>query len=96
MRYITLDIAKKHLNVEHSEDDAYIEHLATAAEQAVEGYINASLDSYMLGAAIPAALEHSILLILGTLYANRESVVYTSINVLPAAQLLLQPYKVYR
>ncbi len=96
MRYITLGLAKKHLNVEHNEDDAYIEHLVTAAEQAVENYIGAPLDSYMLGATIPVALKHSILLLLGTLYASRESVVYTSVSVLPAAQLLLHPYKVYK
>ena len=95
MRYVTLNMAKMHLNVEHSEDDVYIEHLATAAEQAVEGYIEAPLSSYMPGGKLPAALLHAILLVLGTLYANREMVAFSSVSIHPAAQILLQPYKKY-
>ena len=96
MRYITLELAKKHLVVEHNEDDTYIEHCITAAERAVENYVSAPLESYMCCGFLPAALQHGILLVLGTLYSSRESVVYTSVSIMPAVQLLLQPYKAYR
>ena len=96
MRYITLDLAKRHLNVEHDEDDAYIEHLIAVVEQAVENYIEQPLEGIMQGGFIPAGLKHGMLLLLGTLYSNRESVVFASVASLPALALLLQPYKLYR
>lgn len=96
MRYITLELAKRHLNVEHSEDDAYIEHLITVSEISVENFLERPLEEIMTGGFIPADLKHGMLLLLGTLYNNRESVVFTSIAALPALALLLQPYKKYR
>jgi hypothetical protein len=96
MRFITLELAKRHLNVEHNEDDAYIEHIITAAEQAVENYIEQPLAGCVEGGFVPAALKHAMLLVVGTLYANRESVVYANVGVMPAVSLLLQPYKKYK
>lgn len=96
MRFLTLDEAKKHLVVEHSDDDAYIETLVDAAEQAIENYLERELDEILIGGYLPAPVKHCIKLYIGTLYNNRESVVYTSVNTLPVLALLLHGYKKFR
>lgn len=96
MRFITLELAKAHLVVEHDKDDKYIEHLITATEQAVENYLERPLDECMIGGYLPADVQHGILLHIGSLYANRESQVFATPSLLPATVMLLQPHKKYR
>lgn len=74
MRFLTLEYCKKHLNVEHGEDDDYIESAAAAAEIAVENYLQCPLEEYCdASGALPADIRHGILLYLGSLYATREA-----------------------
>lgn len=96
MRFVTLEEAKKHLVVEHSDDDLYIESLVDAAEQAIENYLERPLDEILVGGYLPAPVRHCVKLYVGTLYATRESVMYTSVNVMPAVALLLHGYKRFR
>ena len=74
--YITLDLAKKHLNVESSftEDDEYILGLCSVAENAVEVHCNRSLEEIAVrnGGCLPAALIQAMLLMIGDLYRERE------------------------
>lgn len=76
--YITLDLAKKHLNLEPDfiEDDEYIIMLIEAAEQAVEVHVNDKLEEIAEknGGCVPAPLFQAMLLMIGNLYQNREIV----------------------
>lgn len=93
--YITVEDLKKHLNVDHSEDDAYIEELAEVAEDAVAEYLNRPLADFMDGAGtLKASVRHAIRLLVGTWYANRESVAFASPSVMPdGVYALLMPLR---
>jgi uncharacterized phage protein (predicted DNA packaging) len=82
--YITIEDLKKHLNVDHSEDDAYIEELAEVAEDAVAEYLNRPLTDFVDDAGVlKASVRHAIRLLVGTWYASRESVAFASPSVMP-------------
>lgn len=76
--YISLDLAKKHLNLESgfTEDDEYILGLIEAAEQAVEVHVNEPLEKIAAKneGCLPIPLLHASLLMIGNLYQNREIV----------------------
>jgi uncharacterized phage protein (predicted DNA packaging) len=81
---IDIDDLKKHLNIDHNEDDAYIEELIAVAEDAVGTYLNRPLFDYMdAEGRIKPAIRHACRLLVGTWYANRESVVFSTPSELP-------------
>lgn len=81
---LTVDDLKKHLNIDHDEDDAYIEDLISVAEDAVETYINRPLsDMVDAEGKLKPAIRHACRLLIGTWYANRESVVFSTPSELP-------------
>lgn len=84
MKAVTLEEAKKHLNIESTftEDDDYIQQLISVATEAV--LINADCGTLGDGDNNPS-LRHAILLLIGNLYANRESTTYSTINEVPNA-----------
>jgi uncharacterized phage protein (predicted DNA packaging) len=92
---LTLEDLKKHLNIDHNEDDAYIEELISVAEDAVETYINKPLADFVdSNGMIKPAIRHACRLLVGTWYANRESVVYSTPSELPDGVLaLLMPLR---
>ena len=97
--YIPLELAKKHLNIESSytEDDEYILMLIDAAEQAVRVHVNEDLDTLAEnnGGCIPTPIIQAILLLLGSMYQNRE-IVGTKTQALPFAyQYLIDLYRNY-
>jgi hypothetical protein len=73
---ITLDQAKKHLNLEPDfvEDDEYILGLISMAEQAVRVHVNEDFDTLAEknGGCLPAPLSQAMLLMIGNMYQNRE------------------------
>lgn len=82
--YITVEDLKKHLNVDHSEDDDYIEELAEVAEDAVAEYLNRPLTDFVDDVGhLKASVRHAIRLLVGTWYASRESVAFASPSVMP-------------
>ena len=93
--YITVEDLKKHLNVDHSEDDAYIAELSEVAEDAVEQYLNRPISDFVDSKGkLKASLRHSIRLLVGTWYANRESVAFASPSVMPdGVYALLMPLR---
>lgn len=96
--YVTVDDAKKHLNIDASftDDDTYISDLITVAEDAVSRHIDIALDELVVGGALPPSIIHSILLMVGNLYANREPVSYTTVAKVPyTLEYLLGLYKHY-
>lgn len=73
----TLDKIKGHLNIDkdYHEDDELLIMYAQAAEDAIEKHINCSISNIMnIDGYVPASVQSAILLMIGNLYANRESV----------------------
>lgn len=96
--YTTLNEAKKHLNIDDSftEDDNYILDLITVAEDAVSQHLDIALDDLVVEGKLPSAIIHSILLLVGNLYANREPTAYTNVVKVPyTLEYLLGLYKHY-
>lgn len=90
--YISLELAKKHLNIDSdfTEDDQYILGLIEAAEEAVKVHINDDLDTIAEknGGCIPAPIIQAMLLQIGAMYQNRE-IVGTKTSELPFNYLYL-------
>lgn len=101
MRYLTLDEIKAHCNIDEffHDDDALVAGVGEAVEQVVERHIDDSLDAIAEenGGELPQALKQAMLLLCGTYYANRESVVYGSPNQVPDAySYILALFQRYR
>lgn len=83
--YITLKNAKKHLNIDDSftEDDNYITSLIMVAEDAVAKNENITLQDIVEDGQLPSSIIHSILLLVGNLYNNREATSYSVASEVP-------------
>lgn len=97
--YIDIDVLKKHLNIdlEYNDDDEYIMMLADVAIKSVENHIDCPISSFEdEDGDLEAPLKHACLLMVGTLYQNRESVTFAQSYKIPHAyEYLLQPYIQY-
>lgn len=86
---ISLDIVKKHLNLEpdFTMDDEYLFGLIEAAETVVRKDLTIRCESEMYDeeGEIKPDIKHAILLLVGTWYASRESVAYGVPNKVPHA-----------
>lgn len=74
---ITLELAKKHLNLEQdfTEDDEYILGLIDVAEKAVRVHVNDDIKKIAEDkGCFPTPLVQAALLMVGNLYQNREIV----------------------
>lgn len=82
--YITLEEAKKHLNIndDFTDDDEYILSLINVAENVVQKHIDRELSEFE---ELPTPLKQAMLLLIGNYYANRESVAFSSVTALPHA-----------
>lgn len=112
MTLVTITLAKKHLRVDHSEDDAEIEVYLAASELSVARYLDRAIygssedsppgapPSGDDGTAIEinAAIAAAILLLTGDLYENREPnpEVVTEAMMPRSVRALLAPYRVWR
>lgn len=83
--YLSLADVKRHLIIDHCDDDKYLADLITVAEDAVKTDLN--LDSLCEiedeTGMLPASVLQAMLLLIGTLYANRESVTYGTPHTVP-------------
>ncbi len=98
MAYITLELAKKHLNIEqeYTEDDSYITLLIGAAENVVSKDICEDLKNIESEGAIPDSLLFAILLQVGDYYSNRETLAFgCTVKTLPAYEKLTNQYRNY-
>lgn len=85
--YISLEEAKKHLNIDPSftDDDDYILKLIDVAEDAVEKNTDIALADQVEGGELAPSTYQAILLLIGNFYANREPVSYSTISEIPYA-----------
>lgn len=84
---MTLNEVKKHLNIDESftEDDNYITDLIKVAEDAVAKNENIALNNMIEDGELPPSVKHSILLLIGNLYNNREATSYSVPSEVPYA-----------
>ncbi len=96
--YVTVSDVKKHLQIDpdFKDDDSYIIYLIQVAEDAVAQHLDAPLADLLQNGILPKAVTHTILLMIGNLYANREPVSFTSASKVPYnLEYLLGLYKRY-
>lgn len=100
MEYLLLDEIKAHLHIDESftDDDEYLESLATAAEDVVSKYIDYPLSQLEdSDGDIPRALKFAMLLWIGTIYSVRESVSSLNMTTVPhSMELLVDLYRDYK
>jgi uncharacterized phage protein (predicted DNA packaging) len=96
---LELDRIKKHLNIDadFTEDDEYIEFLESVAEDLVQKHIDKKFDDIIAEeGSLPNALLHAILLFVGNMYDNRESVAFASSSEVPhSLTYILNMYRDY-
>lgn len=96
---IQLDEIKKHLNIDADfhDDDQYLMYLGQVAEDIVQKHIDRTFDDIIENdGVVPTPLHHSVLLLIGNLYDNRESVSYTSAVEVPnTLTYILSMYRDY-
>ena len=81
MTYLNIELIKTHLNLQDfSDDDNYLQHLGSAVEFVVERDVDKKLTTIAQenGGELPPSLLHAMLLLVGTYYANRENISYSS------------------
>lgn len=97
--YINLETIKKHLNIDSffTEDDEYLMLLEDVAEKAVSKHIDCNLSELQDGnGGLPSPLLHAILLLVGNMYMQRESISFSNATEVPLSySYLLDLYKDY-
>ena len=87
--YITLSEARKHLNIDDffHDDDKYIISLIEVSEDAVAKRLNRSLRECLDPATgeLEPSVRHSVLLLVGTYYSQREATSPQAIREVPLA-----------
>lgn len=96
---IDLATIKNHLNIDtdYTEDDTYLVYLEGVAEEVVQKHIDRTFEDIIeKEGALPQPLLHTILLIVGNLYDNRESVAYSQVVEVPnSLTYILSMYRDY-
>lgn len=97
--YLNLEQIKKHLNIDSyfTEDDDYLMMLANVAENTVAKHIDCNLSDLCDNSGdLEPPLIHAMLLLIGSMYMQRESVTYSTITEVPHSyNYLLDLYKDY-
>ena len=100
MKYLDLNLIKKHLNMnaDYTAEDDYLTMLGGAVEEVVGKHIDDDLETLAKDNddQLPLPLVQACLLLLGTYYSNRENVAFTGCNEIPmSVTYLLSLYKNY-
>lgn len=91
---VTLDQAKQHLRVDHDDDDTLIQLYMNAAHGRALEYCNRC--DWPAAERARAAFLAAVLLIIGDLYASRDSGGAGAVKIHPAAAALIDPYRLLR
>lgn len=96
--YITVEQIKQHLYIDFEADDAVLEEMINTAEAIIEKYLNVNLTELVVNDELPYPIKQAIKIMVGNLYANRESVAFNAIpyKIPFSYEYLLQPYKNYK
>ena len=90
---LTLQETKLHCRIDHDDEDVLIEALMATATAACADYLN--MPAADLVVAVPAPVKSAALLLVGSLYEQRESQGERPYNKNPAFEMLLAPYRVH-
>ena len=90
---LTLAETKLHLRVDHNDEDALITALMATATAACADYLN--MEAADLVVAVPAPIKSAALLLVGTLYEQRESQGERQFYKNPTFENLLNPYRAH-
>ena len=90
---LTLAETKLHLRVDHNDEDTLIQSLMDTATAACADFLN--MEAADLVVAVPAPIRSAALLLVGTLYEQRESQGDRPYNRNPTFEALLNPYRVH-
>lgn len=96
--YLDLSTIKQHLYIDHNDEDRYLCDLETVAEDAVKTDLNLNSLSELEDETgmLPASVLHAMLLLIGSLYSNRESVTYGTPHTVPHSyDFLISLYRNY-
>ena len=97
--FLELSQIKKHLNIDtdYIDDDEYLLFLYDVAVDAIQKHIDTTFEEIKhKKGEIPKALLHAILLFIGNMYDNRESVSFTSVHEVPnSLNYILNMYRDY-
>lgn len=94
--YIYLSEAKKHCRIEHDFEDDYLATLIDVAERSIENDLQVPLAllEEKNGGSLPTPVRQAILLQIGNLYENRESISVATLSNAPQTyDFLLGPYR---
>ncbi|AMO58117.1 hypothetical protein GZ77_20495 [Endozoicomonas montiporae] len=103
MQFLTLDQIKQQLRIEldNTDEDSYLELIGSAAESAVESYLNRSLyadevpDDDSTGLVIKNHIQMAMLLIVTDFHENRcDTAEQTERTVPPLAERLLSAHRI--
>ena len=89
---LDLDDVKLHLRVDGAYDDDLIESLMTAATAVCAHHLDVLPAT--LTSTTPAAIKSAAMLLIGSLYENREMTADRAQHINPTFSMLLQPYRV--
>lgn len=97
--YLQLEQIKKHLVIDdfYKDDDEYLLYLANVSELVVEKHIDCNLVELCDDKGdLPSPLLHAMLLYIGDMYNNRESIAFSTPHEVPFSyDYLLSLYKHY-
>lgn len=84
--YVLLSEIKKHLNIDeyYNEDDKYLTSLIDVAEDAISKELGKPLNKCLgKDGALQPSVKHSILLLIGTYYSQREATTPSKVEKVP-------------
>ena len=88
---LTLDEAKLHCRIDHNDEDSLLGALIATATTAVADYLNVTA----VDSTAAAPVKSAALLLVGTLYEQRESQGDRQFYKNPTFENLLNPYRVH-
>ena len=88
---LTLADVKLHCRIDHNDEDSLLGALIATATTAVADYLNVTT----VDSTAAAPVKSAALLLVGTLYENRESQGDRQFYKNPAFEALLNPYRVH-
>lgn len=95
--YVSVEDLKKHLNIDFSDDDAYLTSLIEVAQSSIEMSVCTPLTDYeVIPGTLNPMLVHAIKILAGTFYANREAIAFAEPRPIPyTLDYLVKPFRKY-
>lgn len=98
MKFLTIELIKKHLNIDEyfTDDDSLLEVYGSAAELSIERHLDCDIYTLCEDGELPEPIKAGMLLLVGNLYLVRESIAPTTFVKVPdTIDLLLRTYVDY-